>query len=496
METRIHPILRLRTWLTLMVAAGVAVLLLNWGYERERTTIEPGRSDSPATSRQGVGPVSRPPRARGSRSTIHSAPNEQGPGDLRQELAEIRVRVHCDDVEGILSDGVVEARPRLSREVVAASSLNEHGEALFWLPAGEYAFMAIEESLPAGLLPPPLQRRPSHSYRSGDHAPTVLVDAGDTVTVEIPLHIAARIHGRVTYDSGDPIEGIVVSAASVHVDDLRFAHVGETDASGAYEISVRAGSYRVCVQPVEPQHEVYGRTRPRPKDASVRAGEDALLDFPFGRGSADLAGTVVDPPSAAGESELRWENVLVIVMPWNSGGSLNGEVAPYNLGDRVAQTRTDEQGAYSFEGLEPGSYKLHFSPYDGFTPSDVDCRFGAWAPSLVVEVDAGEFVDAGAWWIPRARPCEVIGSVTDESGAPLSSAKVEVKYSVDVDGDRTYTKSVFPDASGTFSIDIHTNPSGMPAIVRVRDGRSRETTVERSFQPVPNGTVSLDLVVR
>ena len=265
----------------------------------------------------------------------------------------------------------------------------------------------------------------SDAKRGSGETSLYVVGVGESVTdvdagVEDPG--TASFSGRVFIDSDDDdldvgeaeqgLEGVLVTLVDAEGNEVATT---TTDATGAYTFTgLDAGSYRAVfptdVDGLTLVSANIGDDDTIDSDAKRGSGETSLYVVGVGESVTDVDAGVEDPGTASfsgrvfidsddddldvGEAEQGLEGVLVTLVDAD--------------GNEVATTTTDATGAYTFTGLDAGSYGAVFpTDVDGLTlvsanigdddTIDSDAKRGSGETSLYV-VDIGQSVtdvDAG-----------------------------------------------------------------------------------------------------
>ncbi|WP_139173343.1 right-handed parallel beta-helix repeat-containing protein [Halogranum gelatinilyticum] len=295
-------------------------------------------------------------------------------------------------------------------------------------------------------------------------ATTVPVKAGTTVTVDEDLlvedDVTGGFAGTVTTDAGDPLSGVEVT---VFRDDgtgtFREWTTERTDANGEYDIAVRPVSQSDAdvtakLRFVDPSglyatewYESVGEAATQSDAEAVTAAVGSAqsnLDVSLGDASvATVAGTVTD------EAGDPLDGILVVVSRDDGTGSFTD----------VGTTNTLSTGRYSFEADVPSgqssvdlrvrfvdaddvyaseSYDDALDPDDATTVTVPAGTTGTVDEDLLLEDDVtGRF----------------LGTLTDESGAPVSGIDVTVFRD---DGTGTFREwtTERTDANGEYDIAV------------------------------------------
>ncbi len=175
-------------------------------------------------------------------------------------------------------------------------------------------------------------------------ARTVLLQQQPAPTVEVEVLIpgAARLSGFVTNATGRAVEGALVTLTGV---DGAVAASVRTDADGAYEmvdLTVEEGTLAIFAPSARPI------AMPVAIPPGGRIQQDVVV-----RGSAVVSGIAQTP-----------EGWLIA----------DARVSLHVDGEEVAVTRTDADGAYSFQGLDSGTYTVIAV---GYPPSQTEVVAGS-----------------------------------------------------------------------------------------------------------------------
>lgn len=268
----------------------------------------------------------------------------------------------------------------------------------------------------------------------------VTVTSGQLTTVDDTLQQGAGIAGRVTDSAGAPLSGVQVTAAAL---GGGFAwYYATTDQDGNYSIGgVTPGSYSVCFDAANAQGPAAGGyayqcydNQPTVDTADpvvVGTSGTVTVNAQLAAGSA-ITGTVTD----------------------SSGAPVLGEsVSAVSLSTgQYVYASTGVDGSYVLPGLAAGSYQVCFHSYaSSITPPTgyVDqCWQGQEVPNGGTPVQVGT---AGVTSGIDARlnvGGELIGTVTDSTGAPVAYVSVTAQGSNGV----WYDSYGFTDSSGHYSL--------------------------------------------
>lgn len=215
----------------------------------------------------------------------------------------------------------------------------------------------------------------------------------------ITLVRSAGVEGVVTGDLGEGLVGVQVCAH--WTDGRRFKdYYAETGSTGRYRIACAPGSVRIQVH-LGPDHELASRTRPRPRDRRLLAGEVAVEDFVLSSSGAAVRGRVRTPDGAPVGDLTIW----CTHRPAES--ELAEGAAPYTLRDHAQSCRTSSDGSFVLEGLPDGRYSVAVGPFD-YDPADGG-RLGMHGPRTIALVEGGRDVDIGEQTVHLSHPFVVEG---------------------------------------------------------------------------------------
>ncbi|WP_338663291.1 SdrD B-like domain-containing protein [Pararoseomonas sp. SCSIO 73927] len=215
---------------------------------------------------------------------------------------------------------------------------------------------------------------------NGRTAPIVLNSGGSVTNVAAGSFVPATVSGAVFTDSnGDGIRGTgdtAVAGATVQLVNTSGAVVATTtsSATGAYSFTgVAPGTYQV--QFVAPSGTVFtlqnqGLNAAVDSDAGAngRTGSFVLV---AGGSTTNLSAGVFTPVSVSGTAFVD-ANADGIQGTGEAGIAGQTVTLVNALGLPVATTTTGANGAYSFTGLQPGTYAVQFPVLTGstFSPQD------------------------------------------------------------------------------------------------------------------------------
>ncbi|MEZ6185692.1 MAG: carboxypeptidase-like regulatory domain-containing protein [Planctomycetota bacterium] len=217
---------------------------------------------------------------------------------------------------------------------------------------------------------------------------------------ELRLERGARLVGKVTDPAGRPLAGARVRVAG----DRRGGGGGaESDAQGAFALNLREGVYRVSA-------EAQGFVRTELEQVVVTEAQGGEVALALQRGGR-LSGTVYQPDGAA---------------------QAGAQLFVYRGGERLGETRADEQGAYGLDGLAPG-------------PVEVFVRSGDRGLSCRVPLQISAREQRQDFVLHEAARIE--GRLTTPDGEPLAGLRVRA---VELQGD--VRRDAESDADGRFAV--------------------------------------------
>ncbi|MDF1798804.1 MAG: carboxypeptidase-like regulatory domain-containing protein [Planctomycetota bacterium] len=240
---------------------------------------------------------------------------------------------------------------------------------------------------------------------------------------------ATRVTG-VVREAGEPVSGgtliaMALDAANMLGVDVKVASVS---GEGRYEFpGLAEGGYQF-------RYESRGRRAAMEVDVPDRPELRLDLDLPSGV----IEGTVTD--AATGQPVPRaFLTLRNLDKSYKLGGLIGGMV-----GDSLSTSyeRADKAGAYSFDGLAPGSYELVAA---GTKSGKAGVDFGPAEP-VVVDVRAGSGPVVVDLALPPTRA--IRGSVLDELGSPVPYAMVVARR----DGTAELPREGKADAEGRFEV--------------------------------------------
>ncbi len=216
---------------------------------------------------------------------------------------------------------------------------------------------------------------------------------------------ACRVFGVATAD-GEPLEnGVIVAfgleSESVLGVDVKLAQIR---AGGAYEFpGLAPGAYTFDLQVDGPDVRL---------DVAIPDAPEHRLDLALPRGG--VRGVVLDAASGApiGSAEVVLTSTALAEAP---EGLLAGLLVPSNRG---ARERSERDGSFDFERLQPGEYELVAQgPARGE-------QSGRWAPCEPVRVVVRDGVVERGVELRLEPSLALVGVVRDRDGAPVRGARV------------------------------------------------------------------------
>lgn len=255
---------------------------------------------------------------------------------------------------------------------------------------------------------------------------------------------AFAVKGLVVETSGAPLAGASVGIVRARQEDAgldmlrmlrdigveaRYVDTAETDAAGHFTLdSLSPGTYDVHV--VAPRHQL--RIERGVIVTPVTESRELRFELPAGRSAS---GTVVN---SSGEAVAGVR--VVAILELSGMEMLSGF-------DRKHFTTTDEQGAFSFDGLDGGTYHFGAIPDQGAM---------SIVGNVTVPTETGvKLTLSDAAWLE--------GRVTDETGAGIRRAEVFVMFE---QGDTPVLATNVTDESGAYR--LAGLPVGKPQALFVR----------------------------
>ncbi|MEO8348899.1 MAG: carboxypeptidase regulatory-like domain-containing protein [Acidobacteriota bacterium] len=218
--------------------------------------------------------------------------------------------------------------------------------------------------------------------RANGYSPATQTSFRERVTAgKLTLRTGGSVTGTVLDPAGKPVEGAVVVTGTL---------AAKTDASGAYRLAgVPVGAQAV---------EAFSKDLAARNDSvRVKKGETSQVPLRLAR-SAAVTGTVVDEKSRRPIAGVRVSTASV-------GFSLRGA-------EPGRRARTDAKGKFRLVGLRPRAYSIRAAKADYLPVSMPGVVAGVSAPGTVA--------------IALQKSAGIAGRVTDEAGAPVPGARVQI----------------------------------------------------------------------
>ena len=268
-----------------------------------------------------------------------------------------------------------------------------------------------------------------------DMADTVAVLAGQTTqNIDAQLAAPGAISGYVTDAAGTSIESVTVR---VYDQNGRAINTDSTDTDGAYAFSnLPAGTYKVRFSLEYLANDVIqwydnDTSFQTATAVTVIAGKTSSVDMQF-KQCGSISGTVTDAVSKVG-----LESIYVYVYSQSSSSGY------------IRYATTDSFGAYSINGLPPGSYKVRFYPYYyNSYGQEWYCDQTSFASAGVVTVDYGH--DTPGINGELTAPGSIAGRVKDSTDTGISGLYVYLYTAADSDSYYTYD---YTDGTGAYNFN-------------------------------------------
>lgn len=240
----------------------------------------------------------------------------------------------------------------------------------------------------------------------GSEIASVVIDPGETEFVSAVLSPQpGTVQGRVTDEAGLGISDALVQLFSLQGGLIRRV---QTDTDGNYSITgFTAGSYTLSVLQQNFQSSSAG--------FDVLPGQTASVNFILQASPGSITGIVRDA--------VTTQPVPGAIVQLFQSQSLTP----------IAFTVTDQQGSYTFSGIQPGSYLVTAS------------EFNYASSSIGATVAANQQVQANILLQPN--PASISGQVTDAFGSPINNASVRI-----LDQNETLVGFALTGADGTYAI--------------------------------------------
>lgn len=253
--------------------------------------------------------------------------------------------------------------------------------------------------------------------------------------VDALLVRTSHLQGRVTTESGDPLQDVRVAAYVVTSGDVDEVAYDATDVAGRYDIDVPAGTYYLRFEDIYEHrygHEWWNDSRTTDDATAVTIGVDGAvvsgLDAALGTPSV-LEGRVTDPEGR----------------PYT-----HNRVTVYELIDgrwaSVERSGTSEDGSFRFPSLGPGTYRLSamYGDQERFWPDEDSVEDSADVGVPPAATARRDFVIAG-------RAGGISGTVTDAVGSPVRVNVVAYAYSTRFDSWLEEGSTVSRETNGAYS---------------------------------------------
>jgi protocatechuate 3,4-dioxygenase beta subunit len=228
-----------------------------------------------------------------------------------------------------------------------------------------------------------------------------------TIPARIPLTPLTDLTGSARRSDGEPAPGLIVR---VETTDGKTVAEASSDEGGSFALTrVRPGNYTITY--ITPGYGwAFEETDERSITRAVTVGDGTRgLTVPPLAQLGGINGTVyadADGDGAQDEDEPGLPNASISIL---DGG-----------GHGIADIETDRQGAFSVDGLRPGSYTVKVSLPEGYLSA-------ADTQSWIVALGMGGSASIGS--VGAYKPASLEGIVVDESGAPLSGAALSLSRS-------------------------------------------------------------------
>jgi Carboxypeptidase regulatory-like domain len=296
-----------------------------------------------------------------------------------------------------------------SHTIESVLSDNEGHFALAGLAAAKYQLTASKRGFRTAF------------YDEHDDYSTAIVTGPDQDTSRIAFRLTpgAVLHGEVTGDGGDPVEGarvMLLRRPQGHKTGERISHTdtATTDDTGAYEFSgLPAGEYLIAVtaEPWYSMHRSVGASGGRPADESA-AALDATYPVTYFDSTTDesSASPVTLTAGAAEQANISLHAVPALHLFVETPSKQDGSVARPELRQSIfgADVATDSLGI--FDGGAPGTVE-----FTGVAPGHYELAQGDPPRTLEIDATANQQVDPSV----GTPTVEISGSLKSASGAAL-----------------------------------------------------------------------------
>ena len=172
-------------------------------------------------------------------------------------------------------------------------------------------------------------------------AQSVIEVVGDGGSLTVSMTQGALLSGTVTGPGGTPMEGLSIFVFDPLVPERQWTHL--TDAQGHYELRVPDGDYVLVIADLQDDVSP-GQLLAHAQftDIAIVSGTPVVQDVTLAAGTATLSGTVNG--SSVGAINTRPLGAILTLKTLD--------------GIPVAIAFADAQGAFSFEHMVPGDYRL------------------------------------------------------------------------------------------------------------------------------------------
>ncbi|GJM21629.1 MAG: hypothetical protein DHS20C15_15440 [Planctomycetota bacterium] len=257
--------------------------------------------------------------------------------------------------------------------------------------------------------------------------------------VELLIELGACVEGVLTDSAGESAERHRLNATTVtdpwqvFENNVLIVHSATvpSDASGHYLLGPLPADTELRLS-VSAENGLQGATRDLPP---LAPGDRHQADFTLTVG-AGVSGVVLDEDDApVPQASVRLMAAALDMMKAGIGGDIPDE-----------RTHTDSEGAFSFEGIAPGSYRLVLATAD-YVPEVSETPFELASGQQLAGVEL------------RARRGEALGGlvVNADTGAPIEGARVLAArrpsmVNLRANTDRRYREAATTDATGRFHV--------------------------------------------
>ena len=281
------------------------------------------------------------------------------------------------------------------KQIAGFGSTDKNGNYTVQLKPGEYIVRFSRAA--AGYL-----EQWSGGVSTEEDAETILVTDSD-VTLDMVLPRGGSISGAVSNRAGGPLAGITVKAYDKESNKRKGS--ATSDETGLYEIKgLNTGSFTVVASGEESGYVKQTYAQPV---AVVAPKETPLVNLVLTEGGG-FSGKVIDEK---GEPIKGVDVEIFEPVTWRE----------------IADTKTDENGAYAIGGLPVDSYSIRFEKRDFI----VQWYAGKTRRENAERVDVVDTTIRAGYDVVLNKGVPLSGVVTDSGGFPISS--VEVGLYADID---------------------------------------------------------------